>query len=215
MFEQMISNLKKKYKASKCFCVFDCPKEENWRFKYYTNYKANRSLRDFNGDIFKITFDLLKSNEVVTELAVSELEADDVIAIAVDVLHEIENQDEIVIITNDNDYIQLLAKYPDLMIVNLEGKEIKDRVDDIDTYLETKIIQGDKSDNIPSIGKLIGPKTAAKFAKNPELLAKYFDKNPEAKKQYELNKTLIAFESINPTHRSAASKYIKAKFDKN
>jgi 5'-3' exonuclease len=65
-----------------------------------------------------------------------------------------------------------------------------------DVYLQYKIIIGDVSDNIPPIMKKCGPKTAEKLAQNAEELAKIFDKHPDAKTQYDLNRRLIDFSFI-------------------
>ena len=56
---------------------------------------------------------------------------------------------------------------------------------------------GDKSDNIPSIIKKCGPKTAEKLALNNSELIKLFEKNTDAKKQYDINRSLIDFNYIN------------------
>ena len=43
-----------------------------------------------------------------------------------------------------------------------------------------KIILGDKSDNIPKVFDKVGLMTAKKMFYSPELLNKYFNKNPNA-----------------------------------
>ena len=55
---------------------------------------------------------------------------------------------------------------------------------------------GDTSDNIPSVFPKCGPKTALKCIENPEFFKKKMSEKEEYYKQYELNKTLIHFDSI-------------------
>lgn len=96
-------------------------------------------------------------------------------------------------ITGDYDYKQLL-NIKNLTIYNLKGQEFI--VEDTKLFLETKIIMGDKSDNIPAIAKKVGPVTAAKLAKDPEALDLFFSKHPGANAQYTLNQKLINFDYI-------------------
>ena len=66
----------------------------------------------------------------------------------------------------------------------------------LEVFLEYKIIKGDKSDNIPSIGKLIGEKTALKLARDPLALAAKLTSNEAIAAQYDLNKRLMSFACI-------------------
>jgi 5'-3' exonuclease len=103
----------------------------------------------------------------------------------------------IVVITNDNDYVQLY-KYPNLDVYNLQNKSLRDRVDDVDNYLLYKILVGDKSDNIKSIGKKIGDKTAKKMIADSALMQKVLAPD-EVRASFELNRKLIDFSYI-PQH---------------
>jgi DNA polymerase-1 len=115
------------------------------------------------------------------------------------------NNIHITIITNDNDYIQLMNidRLSDinqnnvLMIKNLQDKSICDRVNcSSQIYINVKKILGDKSDNIPSITRKCGEKTAFKLASNQDMLNNLLEKDRDAKKQYELNDLLIDFKNI-------------------
>lgn len=192
---------KNKVKWTNVYIVKDCVRETIWRNDYYKSYKGTRDdrLKSFNKDIFKHAYhELLPRLEMTYKFHMvshDRLEADDIIAL---MKNEIRRQDEncvIYIITNDNDYIQLLDDKT--IIRNLQDKEIKERISlDPKSYLEQKIIVGDKSDNIPCIMRKIGPKTAEKLMKDFDGLQELFEKNPDCKIQYDLNTKLINFDNI-------------------
>lgn len=215
-FESNLKELMKKYKVlpENVYWAKDCPRENIWRLELYSDYKANRDekLKSFNGDIFKYTYntiipDLIK-NYKFKELSYNKMEADDIIYVFTKILKE---NEEVIIITNDNDFIQLISD--NVFIYNLQGKELKSRILNIETYLHKKIIIGDKSDNIPSICKKCGDKTADKLILNNDLLNKYLE-NSCVKEQYELNKKLIDMSFIPQDFFENMSKIInKLKFE--
>jgi 5'-3' exonuclease len=139
---------------------------------------------------------VLKNKYNFSIISHPHLEADDLIALSVDMLRNEGHVCKITIITNDNDYVQLYNRNVD--IYNLQYKALKDRISNTDTYLKYKIILGDKSDNIPSIGtgkKRIGDKTAQKLIDDPGIFAQYM-KDDEMNARYKLNELLISFEKI-------------------
>ena len=204
MFEKTLKDIVRIYgiEWKNVYFAKDCPREEIWRNSLIDAYKATRVTHAlFDGEIFKYTYrDLIPNliNSLSFQMIHGEgLEADDVIALSISVAKA---DDECFIITNDNDYIQLLNhNNRKIHILNLQHQDISLRNafgDDVGKFLLVKIIQGDKSDNIPSIGKKIGPQTALKLASDPNELAKYFEKNPVAKNRYDLNRRLIDFQYI-------------------
>jgi 5'-3' exonuclease len=200
-FEKLIMDISRKYNVPYKNIVFakDCTRERIWRTKLFPDYKACRDekITSFNGDIFKHTyynlFPRLQKKYNFIDILHNNLEADDVIALFVKYIRNIDQKCKIVVITNDNDYVQLY-KY-NIEIYNLQAKSLRDRIEDVDNYLEYKIIVGDKSDNIKSIGKKIGDKTAKKMLENEELYTKILQQ-PNVKETYILNKTLIDFDCI-------------------
>jgi len=201
MFYSTLSNLMKVYgvPSDNVFIAKDCSRCEIWRHDLYSFYKATRDtkLESFDSTVFTKTYSSILPNKNIRVIEIANLEADDVIALMVKNVFKQNPKADVTIITNDNDYIQLLQYYEDLLIINLQGKQIKKRIHtDVDHYLLTKIIMGDKSDNIPAIMKGCGPKTAEKLAKSPEDLAKVLNKDPMIKQQFELNEKLISFEKI-------------------
>jgi len=195
MFKSVLNNLKKVYQVPDGNMVFakDCPREQIWRHAVIDSYKGTRDSQNLDKTVFTETFNTIIPSIECPVLYADHLEADDVIAIAVNHVLRHNPCADITIVTNDNDYVQLCDK---AHIVNLQGKLLSSRVPDPKSYLLYKTIIGDKSDNIPSIKKLIGQKTAEKLTKNPNDLQTLFEKHPEAKLQFDKNDLLINFDRI-------------------
>jgi len=224
IFEKTIMELIKTYKISlrsNVIFVKDCSRDNIWRHKHYDGYKATRDDRStvFNKDVFIFTYNVLlpQLKEKIGFQMTGHycLEADDVIAIITNETLETapsasgEGCVSVAIVTNDNDYIQLLnhksllanadgdVTRARLCIKNLQDKNICERVGCSPCeYINVKKILGDKSDNIPSILKKCGEKTAHKLATNEGALTALFDKDASAKAQFELNELLIDFNKI-------------------
>jgi 5'-3' exonuclease len=200
LFERDLCRLMKTYSIASwdsIFLVKDCSRDTIWRNDYYAHYKSNREDKTdtFNRDIFKITYsELIPTLQTKYGFGVvchPRLEADDVIALLCRGVLEVDHKAHIVVITNDNDYVQLEG----VVLRNLQGKDLATRVGGQGAvqYLKQKIIMGDKSDNIPSIMKKVGPKTAEKLAQQEEHFDEFVKKHPEAWHQYELNRLLMDF----------------------
>jgi 5'-3' exonuclease len=218
MFEKMLVGLQKKFEVpwSLVFFAKDCPREQIWRMKHFPAYKQARDegrLAQFEKNIFvhtiaKLLPKLQDEYKGCHILDIDHLEGDDLIAGFKKLYRQQHPQREIYIIANDNDFLQLLDDWT--LVQNLQGMDLKNRMDcKPSEYLERKIIRGDVSDNIPSIAKKVGEKTAEKLAINGEALEALFTKNPEAKTQYELNKLLIAFESVPQNYQAQIAKLYK------
>jgi 5'-3' exonuclease len=203
IFEKTVVDICKKYSTPLTNVVFakDCSRDKIWRTSLYPQYKASRDDRNnsFNGDIFKHTYNVLvpklQAKYGFHTLYQNHLEADDLIAIFVSYMRGKGLGTVLTIITNDNDYVQLYKH--NVNIYNLQHKSLRDRITDVDTYLQHKIIVGDKSDNIKSVGKKIGEKTAQKMIDDPATYNKIMSQ-PGVQEQYDLNKTLIDFDNIPP-----------------
>ena len=215
MFEKAINDLVKTYKVtltSNIVFVKDCSRENIWRHKHYNAYKASRDDKSkvFNKEVFAYTYNVLlpQMKDKIGFQIVGHycLEADDVIAVITNELldRKTDNIMNIVVITNDNDYIQLLnhkrimeGDRVTLCVRNLQDKNICDRVGcSPKDYINVKKIIGDVSDNIPSIIKKCGKVTAFKLATNQNALSALLAKDPIAKQQYELNDLLVDFDNI-------------------
>lgn len=214
MFEKTFLDLCKANKVkeySNVVFVKDCPRDKIWRHNHIDGYKENRDDKSntFNRNVFSHTYQtLIPSLEQQYGIQVfghDNLEADDVVAIiATQIMDNFDT--ELVIITNDNDYIQLHNhnNASHLKISNLQGKHLCERVGcNSKVYIKMKKILGDKSDNIPSILKKCGEKTALKYAINDELFQEVLKNNIAAKLQYELNEQMIDFHFIPKDLRDA------------
>jgi 5'-3' exonuclease len=198
LFEDNLEKLRKKHQVPYTNIVFvkDCIRDHIWRFKHYENYKKSREerLATFNGDIFKYCYGtLLPQLEQRLHVQCCEhncSEADDIIAVFTRYLHSNYPVNKIVIVTNDNDYLQLITD--NVVLVNMKNVDLKERLHyDPEIYLTMKIILGDKSDNIPSVFLKCGEKKAQQMAEDPSVLEEKLSKNEEFKQRFELNKLLI------------------------
>lgn len=216
-FEAMLIDLVKKYKVKWCNVVLclDGFRADIWRFDHHKEYKHGRTST-FNEHIWKYTFESLiprlKDAHGFHTLSGHRLEADDVVAICVQAIKEATPSDyDIVIITNDCDYIQLYE--PDkVQLFNLQNADIASRIKgskNAATYLVAKCIVGDKSDFIPSIKKGVGPKTAEKYANDLEAFEAFLSKNPDARAKYLSNRMLIDFDHIPADLKAEVKKHIR------
>lgn len=204
LFEKTITNLAKTHSApmKNIVCVRDCSRGTIWRMALFPQYKKNRDdrLDSFDRNIFKHTYCVLlpklmsKYGIQMYEHACAE--ADDIISVFVKRLTCDVRDAKIVVITNDNDYLQLLA--PNVKVLNLKNLDLNSRLkgNTPQEYLEIKVLMGDKSDNIPSVFPKCGEKTAASLAKNNERLAAQLLKSQAYMDRYHLNKKLIDFNEI-------------------
>lgn len=162
-FIDMIHKLCKKFKPTKIVFALDCPRDDIWRTKLMTEYKDRKSMDDFDGRVFpfiineiipelKVTMQTFKMFRKMCPIDVHEIqhkncEADDLVYIYCRHMH---NEDNKVIITGDNDYLQLLddtTEIYDLKLKSLRDKSLGSNEKD----LLFKVLGGDPSDNIPSI----------------------------------------------------------------
>lgn len=186
----------------------DTSRHQIWRNKIFPDYKKNRETsKTINTDVFSLIHDevipYIQNKYNIKDMYVQCAEADDLIAVTTELIKTRWPEAKITIITNDNDFVQLVPKNPLLSIYNASFVDIAGRFDKItmSVYTEWKVIKGDKSDNIPSIGPKIGDKTALKLALSPGALAKKKE-NPEIDRQYNINKQLIDFDQIPDDIRS-------------
>ena len=182
------------------FCC-DCSREHIWRNEHHEYYKGQRVQNPtFNPNIFVKFYEYLERNENkwgTHKLCMDHLEADDIVYLTKKKLIEKGWNQPIVMITNDNDYLQLLDGQTHIFNMNGKGGDLSKRsCGDPVKDLKIKIIMGDVSDNIPAIHQGIGPKTAMKLASLPEEeFANYLNKH-QCQEIYSKNKKLIDFSEI-------------------
>lgn len=196
-FENDINKIIKKYKTVKSNIIFcsDCMRCEIWRNEIYKDYKSTRIRKEnFNALIF-ILFKNYISNNNYNYCEVDNLEADDITFIIQRKIKDEFNIYSIVIITNDNDYLQMYDM--NTIIINMQFKDITLRIKHNPmAELEFKIIYGDKSDNIPKIQTGMKKDNAYKLANmKKEERNKYLEDNNLMDK-YQLNKKLVDLREI-------------------
>jgi 5'-3' exonuclease len=191
----------------------DCPRKDIWRMNLYSGYKGTRE--DYSNTdaektpnklnpkpFFELVYkeDLFQTTGMrhpLTMLFNPSLEADDCLAIAAKrLLQNAPQNSQIYIITSDTDYIQLCQ--PRIHLVNLKFKPVnteKNSFGNPQKDLLFKIILGDKSDNIPSVFKKCGKKTAEKYCNDISLFEQKLIAD-ECIDQYKLNRRLIDFNEI-------------------
>jgi len=184
------------------FAAKDCPRETIWRMQLFKDYKGTRANGPedgfMGGPFFKMAYEqeLFQEAGAKAVLKHQTLEADDCIAISVKYILDMYPECMIYVITSDKDYLQLVE--PRVKIFDLKYKNIalqKSSLGNPKADLFCKIVMGDPSDNIPSVLKKCGPKTALKCFENPE----YFEdrlKKENAYEIYERNKKLVDFSNI-------------------
>ena len=204
IFFTSIQGLIKRFNVPLSNIIFalDCPRSNIWRMPRIETYKANRDDTPKSSSIshiFKYTYDTVLPELIerygVKILKIKRAEADDVAAVVAGELLAKYPEREVLIITNDCDYLQLLQ--PRIHIWNLQKKNIAERSKGSrELDLQLKIILGDKSDNIPKCFPKCGERTALKYIENPDELERAFTKYPGSREIYERNTIIIDFNHI-------------------
>jgi 5'-3' exonuclease len=186
--------------------VRDCPRETIWRLDDYQEYKSNRKNtckfqnKKYNiGNIFKHIYQelypKLYDDFGIKFIKVERAEADDVIAVITKKIHELDSTHLIVIITNDNDYLQLVNNH--VLIWSLQNKLLNMKIKDTpEKELLLKIICGDVSDNISSCfdGETI--LNYNELIEDENKLREVLQTNKKFKDKFIKNKNLIDFNMI-------------------
>ena len=232
-FFDKLEKIVKKYNVphSNIIMARDCRRCKIWRMDIYPKYKGTREESHrrcgFNGhELFNYTTTKLIPDFIKRTGALlfhyDDTEADDIIAVLSQYIRSKKTNLDIIIIANDNDYLQLVD--PHLKIIDFKNKIISDKVLDINNPkygLTIKILLGDRSDNIPAcymlseVYKIYDPsksksrnkylkcnkKIACYYASNLDKLSADIVKYPELFKdnQYKINQSLIDFNYI-PSH---------------
>lgn len=187
----------------------DCKRENIWRTQlckkndtFQGEYKGGRKNNIENGfmggALFKLANEekLFEAAGVKATLKHPNLEADDCIAISTKYVLEKYPEAHVYIITSDKDYLQLASEQVELFDLSYRKlTEQKSCLGNPELDLFCKIVMGDQSDNIKSVLKKCGPKTAIKCFQDRQ----YFEdrlKKENAYELYQFNKTLIDFNEI-------------------
>jgi 5'-3' exonuclease len=199
IFDKEVKELPKKLNLTNAvlFVGKDCKRENIWRNSIQDHYKGTRVKQDHFSPFIKMVYEnkLFEKAGVHTILSHPFLEADDCIALSVTHLLKTYDSLKLFVITSDKDYLQLIQ--PRLTIVDASFKNIagKNSSGDAKIDLFCKIVMGDTSDNIPSVLKKCGPKTAIKCWQNKEYFTKRITEE-KAEDKLEKNTILIDFDRI-------------------
>ena len=183
------------------FCM-DSPKSDLWRTQILPNYKGDRidlSLKYNFKPTFEYTYnniipDFINSYNNIYSLRLDKIEADDIIAIICMYFKETNPSQQLYIISGDEDFHQLGRNY--ITFINYKDKPFVLTEEQAYKSLYNKFINGDTSDSIPSIfpkGKRIKKK---EIIESQDKLNEYLENNPDAKKQFDINKKMIDFNYI-------------------
>lgn len=185
-----------RFTPDKCFFVLDgVPKN---RLVIDKEYKANRvrdNLSDedisywnsFNSQKREI-ISILSNWFPVTTVYHPDYEADDLIYS----LSKKHSEDEVVIVSSDTDFIQVINELDSVSLYNPLTKTFRERTEY--DYVSWKAMVGDKADNIRGVPR-IGKKTAAKILSTPGELDNRLS-DDKFKKAYNTSYSLIKLEDV-------------------
>ena len=169
-YKRTVQSLAKSYEAIRTIVCFDFGKSY-YRMDMYDEYKQNRKKpkEEEEAKKYEDFFAVLNNlpEELEETLKFRGIEADDILAFLVYKLSV--NYEHTWVISSDKDLYQLIGN--NVSIYNIFGrkeitKDILQETFDVtpDEYLLSRIIEGDKSDNIHGV-EGIGPKRAQGLAK--------------------------------------------------
>lgn len=209
MYLESIKKLVKNkvFNNSKIIFCLDAPQNTLWRNKLSNCYKGNRidlSKKNNFKPTFKYTYEtlipkLVKNNKNIFMIKFNELEADDIIALCSRYIRKKHKNKEVYLVSGDKDFYQL--GYEKLYFVDFKKKILfsfskKEATEN----LYQKIINGDCSDNIPSIfpknKKELSNKERKEIRESKIKLKKYLENNKSVYDQFKLNQKLIDFKNI-------------------
>jgi len=161
------------------------------------NYKGNRTVDTSDPEVVKywesfhrqkrVIISALQKDYPVITVYHPDQECDDLVQYIIDYHHV---DDEVVVISSDTDFIQLLNKHPDTVrLYNPISKEYRPNTEY--DYVSWKAMVGDKADNIPGV-RGVGKKTASTILATAGALDERL-KNDKFRKSYEKSYSLIKF----------------------
>lgn len=174
-----------------------CDEPNVWRRDIYPEYKRNR---DLERDVYhEETLEVIKDmkaffNEctAVPAVSVPRAEADDVIAVATEMITDTDPANKVYILSADKDFLQLTSENVKLISTH-KGKVVE--TEDPDYFLFEKCIRGDRKDNVFSAFPRVRSTRLQKAWEEPdEMLNLMEDQNNRGeaiKDAYWFNKKLV------------------------
>ena len=196
-FFNVIKATIEEYSADKVYFVLDGKPKA--RKEIYPEYKANRKINEqdpeevlywenFHRQKRKI-ISLAKENLPITVVYHPDEEADDVIYHLCKT--KCSSNDDIVIISSDSDYIQIINEMENVRLYNPVSKKYRSKTEY--DYVSWKAMVGDRADNIPGVPR-IGKVTAEKILKNGSLSERLLDQ--KFKDNYTIGYNLIKMRNL-------------------
>lgn len=166
-----IRSVNTKFRGKYGELVISCDAQGYWRSNIFPFYKVNRKLKRVDSPF---DFDLLAKmvNQIKSELKEyfpyrliesNHAESDDVIA-TLSKLHStdkryfdksglIEDPENVMIYSSDNDFLQLSARYPNVDCYSFKTKKVVSYPDpaEVEKYIIEKCLRGETSDGIPNV----------------------------------------------------------------
>lgn len=185
MFLNIFHPLYKTHSDSDFYFVLDgSPKQKK---EEYVQYKANRVKLD---NIYYNQIDKMKSimnNFPIKTVLCKEREADDIVYYLCQKLSK--EYAQIIVISNDKDFIQLLQQFDNIKVYNPIQKEFRELPNGLTgKFTDFKALFGDEGDNVP---KIISETKALKSANDID--AWKATATEDQLKQYEQNLRLVDF----------------------
>ncbi len=195
----------------------DAPLQYSFRKKMFPEYKAQRRAIPKSYDIYRVKayvgdvlFDELNLEKMmgITRVKINGAEGDDVIAVTLMNSTKERGYIKRVLFSSDHDFLQLenveqwdlsgnrIVRESLLGKKKMEEMLKKGETVDAKTFLLTKILMGDVTDNIPHVKDKLGPIKSYKYACDKAALKQMLLEDQDAAKRFLMNKKLIDFNQM-------------------
>jgi 5'-3' exonuclease len=182
------------FEPAKCFFVLEG--HSKFRYNLFPDYKGNRIIKTASktpeeNEKFISQRDIIVALLPYLPLTIVkafDYEGDDIIATLCTCLVD----EDVVVLSGDNDFIQLLQIYSNVHIYNPIKKAYLEAPPY--PYVAYKCLIGDKSDNIP---RLMGEKTSEKLLADPIKFSDWMAIE-ENRANFSINRQLIEFQIVAP-----------------
>lgn len=222
-----IKSYKTKYGKQYGDIVLACDGRNYWRKKFFPNYKGQRKKhREESSLDWKLIFDTLgeirddiKQNFPYKVLNVDGCEADDIIAVLSLNTQEFGKYEDVMIVSSDKDFKQLLEFENIKQYSPILKKQISINKKELRAWLVEHIVKGDSGDGIPNIlssddcimtATRQSPVSSKRLA---EFIEKGFDacRDDGERRNWHRNETLVSFKYIPDNIRDS----VLEEFEKN
>jgi 5'-3' exonuclease len=196
-FWDTVAKIEKKFKTKDILWCQDTPRRKLWRMDVDTNYKGTRDDQKCPeiGPIFEYTYGTLLEERGCLSISAENAEADDCVGVICHYIRESQPDREVVIISNDTDFLQLVDDQVKL-VKPAKLQPVPLKCDSGEKYLKIKVLTGDTSDNIPKVFKGCGPKKAEELISDSRAFELQIKSHPDRWARYQHNLNLISFKEI-------------------